>query len=125
MAILAPVLPAIDPALALQAVERIGQAWGLRKHDLPALLGRKPRTVRSWFDRAPAALDGDLLERVGHLLAIYNALHLIFEDAAFADSWVHRPNDAFDGKAPLDVLLSGSFTALVQTRQYLERAIRT
>jgi uncharacterized protein (DUF2384 family) len=120
----AAALPQIAPSVALTAIERIGDRWGLRKQDLPALLGRKPRTVRAWFERPPAALDLDVLERISHVLAIYNDLHLLFEDAEFADSWVQRPNAAFDGARPVEALLSGSFTTLVNVRNYLDAIVR-
>jgi hypothetical protein len=72
----------------------------------------------------PSALDADVLERIGHVLAIYNGLHAIFGDAIFADAWVHKPNAAFAGEAPIARILTGSFTALVQVRNYVDTAAR-
>jgi uncharacterized protein (DUF2384 family) len=114
---------AIAPATALKAAERVAQRWHLRRQDLPALLGSKPRTVRSWYDSAPAHLDQDVLERVGHLVGIYDALHTIFGDADYADRWVHEPNLAFGNKPPAELLLRGSFTALVDIHRYLQRVL--
>jgi uncharacterized protein (DUF2384 family) len=113
---------AIAPATALKAVERVTERWHLRRQDLPALLGSKPRTVRSWYENTPSALDQDVLERIGHLVGIYDALHTIFGDSDYADRWIHEPNLAFGEKKPADLMLSGSFTALVDVHRYLQHA---
>jgi hypothetical protein len=121
---LAPAGPTVTPKIALTAAERIARKWALRRSDLPTLLGRKPRTVRAWYEHAPAALDADVVERIGHLLAIYNGLHVVFGDEEFADAWIHKPNAAFGGDPPSAALLSGSFTALVRLRNYVDAAAR-
>ena len=112
-----------SPKAALTALERIAERWKLRRQDIPALLGRKPRTVRSWFERAPAHLDADVVERIGHLVGIFDALHIVFGDANYADRWVHEPNAAFAGRPPVELLLSGAFTPLVEVHRYLQDAI--
>jgi uncharacterized protein (DUF2384 family) len=112
----------IAPATALKATERVIERWHLRRQDLPALLGSKPRTVRSWYENTPAALDRDVLERISHIIGIYDALHIIFGDSDYADRWIHEPNLAFGGKKPADLMLSGSFTALVDVHRYLQQA---
>ena len=114
--------PAIAPAAALSAAARLAERWHLRRQDLPVLLGSKPRTVRSWYENPPANLDRDVLERIGHLVGIYDALHTIFGDSDYADRWIHEPNRAFGDKRPADLLLSGSFTALVDVHRYLQQA---
>jgi uncharacterized protein (DUF2384 family) len=118
-----PTTRPISPKAALTALERIAERWQLRRQDLPLLLGRKPRTVRSWFERVPAHLDVDVLERIGHLVGIFDALHRLFGDAEYADRWVHEPNAAFAGRPPIELLLSGGFTPLVDVHRYLQHAI--
>ncbi len=115
--------PTIMPATALKAVERVAERWHLRRQDLPTLLGSKPRTVRSWYETTPAALDQDVLERIGHVVGIYDALHTIFDDSEYADRWIHEANLAFGGKRPAELMLTGSFTALVDVHRYLQRAL--
>jgi len=118
--ILDPAL-AIAPATALKAAERVAERWHLHRQDLPTLLGSKPRTVRSWYENTPAALDQDVLERIGHVVGIYDALHTIFGDSDYADRWIQEPNLAFGEKKPADLMLSGSFTALVDVHRYLQQ----
>jgi len=112
----------ISPKFALDALARIAERWKLKQQDLPALLGTSPRTVRAWYKSPPARLDGHVLERISHLLAIYNALNAIF-GTPFADEWVHQPNRAFGDRPPIELLRSGGFTELVDIRRYLDQAM--
>lgn len=115
--------PAISRVVALKALERITQRWKLQRKQLPQLLGRPPRTVRDWFEHDRGQLDMDVTERISHLVGIYDGLHRIFGDSEYADRWIHEPNLAFDGKPPVTWLLSGRFTAIVEVRRYIERAL--
>lgn len=112
----------ISPRVALDALARVADRWNLKQQDLPALLGTSPRTVRAWYKSPPARLDRHVLERISHLLAIYNALNAIF-GTPFGDEWVHQPNRAFGDRAPIELLRSGGFTELVDIRRYLDQAM--
>ena len=112
----------ISPRVALEALARIAERWQLKQQDLPALLGTSPRTVRAWYKTPPARLDRHVLERISHVLAIYNALQAIF-GSPFADEWVHQPNRAFADRPPIELLRTGGFTELVDIRRYLDRAM--
>jgi len=111
--------------VALKALQRIAESWGLEKRELPRLLSRPARTVRDWLTRQRRdALDPDVLERISHLVNIYDGLHRLFGDGDYADRWITEPNGAFDGRAPAELLLSGSFTSLLEVRQYVDRALQ-
>lgn len=62
------------------------------------------------------------MERVGHVLGIYRALHTIFHEAERADGWLRRPNSAplFRGYAAMDLLLDGDINRLRDIRSYLD-----
>lgn len=113
----------IASSRALAAADRVARNWQLMRRDLYALLGRKPRTVRYWFERPPAILDNDVLERIGHIVGIYDALHTIFGDSAYADRWIHEPNQAFNNKKPAELILTGSFAALIDVHHYLQQVL--
>jgi uncharacterized protein (DUF2384 family) len=123
MIALAVEAPALPRDLALKALDRIGRAWGLPRQDVPTLLARAPRTVRDWFERDRGPLDPDVLERIVHLIGMYDGLHRLFGDAEYADAWVHQPNRAFGDQPPIDLLLTGKFTALVEVRRYIQEAL--
>lgn len=107
----------------MKALGRLAERWKLKRNDIPQLLARPDRTVRRWFERDGGTLDPDVLERISHLVGIYDGLHRLFGDAAYADRWVHEPNAAFRNRRPLELLRSGSFTTLVQVRRYIEQAL--
>lgn len=112
----------ISPKVALDALARVAERWKLKQQDLPALLGTSPRTVRAWYKRPPLRLSRHVLERISHVLAIYNALHAIF-GAPFSDQWIHQPNRAFADREPVELLRTGGFTELVDIRRYLDAAM--
>jgi len=116
----------ISPMLAQQALRiftEIANAWSLTDKEQCAILGGD---VGCAFD--VGALDTtnvrlpETLERVGHLIGMYRALHTIFSSKEQADSWVRRPNRALlFGSAPaLGLLCSGRASDLALVRQYLE-----
>ena len=53
------------------------------------------------------------------ILDIYRSLNLLFENEKQADSWVHRPNDYFNGKAALEVMLEDDI-GLQEVQVYLK-----
>lgn len=124
-AIFAPPVSQVSRAVALKALARIAERWGLERTDLPRLLGMLPaRTVRDWYVRERSQpLPHDVLERISHVIGIYDGLHRLFGDDAYADRWISVENAAFGDRAPRELLLSGSFTALVEVRRYVERAL--
>lgn len=107
--------------VALQAFERIAAAWHLSILDQRTVLGGVPKTTYDRWRRRPESsnLAPDTMERVSHVLGIYKALHVIFTDAAHADSWIDEPNSRFGG-ATAKAHMLGSFTQLVETRRYLD-----
>jgi uncharacterized protein (DUF2384 family) len=114
----------VSPSIALKALGRLAERWALKRRDIARLVARPERTVRGWFERGGAsALDRDVLERISHLVGIYDGLHRLFGDAAYADRWIHENNAAFANRSPLELLASGSFTALVEVRRYIEQAL--
>lgn len=120
-AALAPDLtPSTRPSVALKAVARLAEAWSLRRADLPTLLGAPGRTVRRWYESPPLALDRNVLERISHLLNIYNGAHAVFGD--YADRWMQKPNRAFGERPPIALLKTGTFSDLLELRRYIDYA---
>ena len=119
-------LASISPELAEQALRiftEISKAWSLNDKEQCAILGDDVDHAfavgefYTWTGRLP-----ETLERVGHLIGIYRALHTIFISKEQADSWIHRPNEGslFGGAPALKLLCSGRANDLVLVRQHLE-----
>jgi hypothetical protein len=119
----------ISRPAALSALAALAECWKIAKTKRYLLLAGKERTVNGWFnqlDRGEAGqagpLDDLVLERISHLLAIYNGLHRLLSDP-HADEWVSRPNLSFGGRAPIELLLSGRMDDLIDVRRYVDRAV--
>jgi hypothetical protein len=124
--------PRVPAATALKAFRTLAGLWGLGMHDQLTLLGLRETqkaTYYRWLREIEAGaadllLDRDPLDRIGHVLAIFEALGHLFQDPAQADTWVHRPNrhPLFQGRAPMVRLLGGGMADLIAVRAHLEAA---
>ena len=107
----------------LRAFTRIAELWHLSIPEQLSLLGITSRsTYFKWRKEPDPKLPRDTLERLSYLLGIYKALQLLLPDAAAADDWIRRPNDAplFGGRSALERMLSGNVADLYIVRQYLD-----
>ena len=112
---------------ALRTFFRIAQLWELTAAEQMRLLGDPPRsTFYKWREASVAGqsprIPRDVLERLSYLLGIWKALQILFPDAARADAWVRRPNEAplFGGRTALERMLSGNVADLYVVRRYLD-----
>lgn len=58
--------------------------------------------------------------RLSNLMGIHKALRIIFQQPTRAYAWMKAPNDAFQGRSALDVMLGGEITDLIRVRRYLD-----
>ena len=127
----AQTLPFAEPsreergALA-RMVMRLFEHWGLSSDDQIAVLGLAAgsRAALSRYRRGePLAPSRDLLERVGHLLAVHKNLRLLFpQNRDLAYRWMGTRNRAFDGLTPVEAIRRWGFVGLLMVRTYLDRA---
>lgn len=107
----------------LRAFFALAEAWNLRVAEQRKLLGDPPEsTFFKWKRQGDGALGRDTLERISYLLGIWKDLQILFPEAAHADTWVRRSNDAapFGGKSALERMLSGNVADLYEVRRYLD-----
>lgn len=111
-------------AAGLRAFFNIARDWGLGTEQQMVLLGSPGRSTFFKWKAAPESADlkRDTLERLSYILGIYKALQLLLPDAAAADAWVKKPNDAplFGGRSALERMLAGNVADLLAVRQYLD-----
>lgn len=126
MAIVAPDLPDVDSAEArragVHAMLRLRTRWRLTWPQLAQLLGlRSESTLHNWSSRVPESLGRDVLERIGYLLAIFYALEQI-RGGERSGEWLRAPNagSPFFGRSPLEFMLGGRMTDLMETHRYLK-----
>jgi hypothetical protein len=117
---------------AIKAFRQLAMLWGLGMSGQLTLLGLRETqkaTYYRWLREAEAGsralqLDRDQMARVGHLLAIFEAVGHLFQVPEQADAWVHRPNahPVFQGRSPLERLLRGGMEDFIAVRAYAEAA---
>jgi hypothetical protein len=111
-------------ALAKMVV-RAFEHWKLGTEEQLAMLGlaSNNRAALSRYRKGePLAANRDLLERVGHVLAIHKNLRLVFpQDRDLAYAWMTQRNRAFDGRTPVEVIREWGFAGMLVVRAYLDR----
>lgn len=113
----------VDVRAALRGFFLVMDAWGVDAEPARVLLGAPAeRTYYAWRAGQGVRVPADTLRRIGYVSGIYKALQILYADAALADSWVRRANEAFGGQTPLQRMLAGDVTDLAAVRSYLDAA---
>ena len=111
---------------ALRTYFNIARLWTLDESQAMTLLGFDDKSRSTYFrwkrDPDSARLNNDKLERLSYIFGIYKDLQILLPEAAAADGWIHRPNNAdpFGGKSALQRMLSGHVADLYEVRRYLD-----
>lgn len=108
---------------ALRTFFRIAELWRLTVEEQMTLLGVTARsTFFKWTKDPNVVLQEDTLERISHIVGVYEALQILLPDEEAADEWVRRPNAAppFSGQSALDRMMSGQVADLSIVRQHLD-----
>lgn len=99
--------------------------WDLNTEEQLSLLGlaKKNRAaLRNYRAGKPIANDRDKLERAGNLLGIHKSLRLLFpHNRELAYSWMKRPNRAFNGLTPAQLIDQQGMIGIYMVRSYLDR----
>lgn len=108
---------------ALRTFHRLAEAWSLSKNEQQDLLGLPNDafvSIEEWGESSRPSTP--VLERVGHLIGIYGALHTIFADDVRADAWVRRPQleGPLAGSTALERMREGGLEGLHQVHAYLK-----
>ena len=107
----------------MRAFFNIAEAWRLTADEQRGLLGwPAPSTYYKYRSGDIGTLSFDTLTRLSLVLGIYKALHVLYPDAALADSWVRLPNvnPLFGGRPALAFMLDGGIDGLYQVRRLLD-----
>ncbi|MFN3725440.1 MAG: antitoxin Xre-like helix-turn-helix domain-containing protein [Allosphingosinicella sp.] len=104
----------------LQVFFRLAELWKLTTDQQISLLGSPARSTFFKWKKEGGALPADTVERISHLVALYKSLEILLPRPEAAEGWIHRPNDYFDGKSALDVMLGGRVANLFEVRSYAD-----
>ena len=108
---------------AARAFFGIARAWGLTQGEQLKLLGLDdPMILQGWQSGLASTISPAVLERIAHLVGIFEAINTILPQPARADGWLRRLNKAplFGGASALDKMTSGNAGDLIAVRLYLE-----
>ncbi|HTN34842.1 MAG TPA: antitoxin Xre-like helix-turn-helix domain-containing protein [Marinobacter sp.] len=114
-------LPADDRKMGisgLKAAFNILEKWECSADQAQAIL-RLPKATYYKYRSDPesARLDRDQLARISYLLNIHQALRVVFGNPENVYGFMRKRNHNpyFNGRAPLEVIESGDFSALYET----------
>ena len=108
--------------VALKALRRLLDAWGVTGQDGAALLGVSATTWdRMRAGRWSGTLSQDQLTRASALIGLYKGLHLLFADG-MADRWPGLPNrnPLFGGRTPLAAMIEDGIPGLIEARRLVD-----
>ena len=119
-----------DPAVrrklsapALRTFFNVARAWQIGANDERGLLGWPPSSTFHKYKSGDAGvLSFDTLTRISLVLGVYKALHILYAEASFADTWMRMPNSnrLFGGRTPLAFVLDAGIDGLFQVRRLLD-----
>lgn len=111
----------------LRTFVNIADEWGLSEKQRMASLGHPGRsTYYNWLKRVQAndsvSLPVDTLLRISAVLGIYKALGILFPKHHEARAWLTSANAGlpFSGRAPIDLVTSGTQQGILDLRRYLD-----
>ncbi len=109
-----------EAAAMFRAALNLFRLWGVTDDQAATLLDLPRRTFARWKAGEIGRIGRDGRARLSNLMGIHKALRIIFHEAARGYAWIKAPNEAFDNRSALDVMLGGELTDLERVRRYLD-----
>ena len=94
----------VAPQKSEPDVRRLSRAYNLSNEAVSRVTGASPRTVSYW--NAGIAPQRSSAQKLREVTRLFDALSDIIK-AKSIGPWLQRPNDAFDGSTPLQVMELG------------------
>ena len=114
-------ITAAEAEAMAHAVIKLFEQWKLSDRAAREILGGlAARTYARWKSGDPGRIGRDLAARLSLLMGIHKRLRLLFKDPQRGYGWVHRPNAAFGGRTPAEVMRQGDIFSLARVRAYLD-----
>lgn len=120
----APEIPQITTQEAeamARTVIRLFEMWQVSDAVAREILGGlAARTYARWKVGELGRIDRDLATRLSLLMGIHKGLRYLFSDPERGYTWVKKPNRAFGGRKPVEILAQGDIFSLARVRSYLD-----
>jgi uncharacterized protein (DUF2384 family) len=116
-----PLITAEEAEAMARAVIRLFGKWNVSDAEAREILGGlAARTYARWKTGEPGRIDRDLATRLSLLMGIHKGLRYLFSDSERGYAWVKKPNRAFDGRTPVEIMVQGDIFSLVRVRSWLD-----
>jgi hypothetical protein len=109
-----------EAAAMFRACLNLFKLWKVSDTEASTLLDLPPRTFARWKTGITGRIGRDQKARLSNLMGIHKALRLIFRDPERSYEWPRLPNQAFENRSALQVMLGGELTDLMRVRRYLD-----
>lgn len=120
----APEVPRITSADAeamARAMVKLFKKWKLSDDVARKMLGGlAAQTYARWKAGDPGRIDRDLAMRLSLLTGIHKGLRYLFSSPERGYAWIGKPNDAFGGHTPAQVMGQGDIFSLARVHVYLD-----
>ncbi len=103
----------------------IGERLGLTIEEEATLLGVSERTVQRYQNDGRMPESRDTIERISHFATIWIDLTSLFREEVGALAWLRAANERFNGASPLEHMLAGNVSDLVDVRYDVEAILVT
>jgi hypothetical protein len=116
----------LDPFKAEQRLKALDlfKRWDINDVEGCALLGKMAAEEYARFcSDGSVDLDDELMRRLTLLVLIAECLSRIFNEPQRRYRWMRAPNDIFDGKSAIDVMLSGQVADIERIHDYLKATV--
>ena len=103
------------------AVVKFFEKWKLSDDVAREMLGGlTARTYARWKAGDTGRIDRDPAMRLSLLMSIHKGLRYLFSSPGRGYAWIGKPNDAFGGRTPLEIMAQGDMTSLARAHGYLD-----
>jgi uncharacterized protein (DUF2384 family) len=109
-----------EAAAMFRAVLNLFRLWDVSDEQAAVILDLNRRTYARWKAGELGRIGRDGKARLSNLMGIHKALRTIFREPARGYEWMKAPNQIFDGRSALDIMLGGELTDLMRVRRYLD-----
>ncbi|MBH0041424.1 antitoxin Xre/MbcA/ParS toxin-binding domain-containing protein [Pseudoalteromonas sp. SWXJZ10B] len=99
---------------------KIMEIWDVHHESQVILLGNlSPSNFLNVKNGNFTELNSEVIRKIKCLISIYKFLRILFHSKTQADTWVRRPNTAFENLSALEFMLKGSKENIDHVYRYL------
>lgn len=114
-------ITAAEAEAMARAVVNLFEKWKVGDSVAREVLGGlSPRIYVRWKAGSPGRINRDLATRLSLLIGIHKRLRLLFSNPERGYAWTGKPNDAYGGCTPAEIMGQGDMFSLLRVHAYLD-----